>query len=138
MIFALSVEEAADVHKSQYGDHDKEDNGDKNIKDACALVDVLVNLSSSHLSKLAVLSLDLKLGHFAVVKAHDCQTDDEYEGKERVEVEGDRSYEKLKSRHISRNLGGHVTGDSRRPGGDWSNHANGSRSRVDKVSKLSP
>ena len=136
IVFALSVEEAADVHKSQYGDHDKEDNGDKNIKDACALVDVLVNLVGSHLAKLTVLSLDLKLGHFAIVEAHNCQTDDEYESKERIEVEGDRSYEKLKSRHISRNLGGHVTGDSRRPGGDRSDHAYGSRGRVDNVGKL--
>ena len=82
---------------------------------------------------VTVLRLDFKLGHFAVIKAHQSQRDDEYQGQQGIEVIGNCLDEQLKARvRFALN----ATGNGSGPRGDGSNHANGRGGRVNDVGKL--
>ncbi len=61
IVFGVCGEEAADVHKSEYGNYYQNDYGNDDIEDGSAVVDGLVDLVGADLTALAVLRLDLEL-----------------------------------------------------------------------------
>ncbi len=84
-------------------------------------------------AEVAVLCLDFKLAHFAVVKAENGKSDNEYERHERIEVERNRADENFDTGIC---FGINVTRNCSCPRGNGSDHANRCCCCVDDVREL--
>ena len=129
-------EEAANVEEGENADGYENDNGEKKVENDSAGICLFLFNAFALAAEVEVAFKCVKLvsSHGAVVKLHKNDSDDEYEGKDRVEVVGDSLDKESKAVDVACILC--IVCNCSSPGGDRCDHTNGGCGSVDEVSKL--
>ena len=129
-----AVKNTADVNEGKNGANDECDDGEDQVKNdtlGVGLVSRGNGFAFNGVDLTGLFNLIFAHTHFAVVEADQCNSNDEYEGEDCVEVVGDCGNEELETLAFLS-----VGGNCCCPAGDRSDHADGSRGGVNKVSEL--
>ena len=127
---AAHKEQAA--HAADHQDHDgKNQVDDLALSTGCRLIFQGFFFGTVVLD--ALHGLQFKLGHLAVVEAHDGNGHDEHQGHEGIEVERNCTDKELQAA-----VGAvfHAAGNGGGPGGNGGDHAHGSSRCIDEIGKL--
>ena len=130
---ACAVPEAADIHHADDAEYYKYDDRNEHIPNAGVLNVVFFIVADG--AKLALKCLHLGLGHGAVIKAHNGDRNDEYDGQQGIEIVGNGLNEKLDAGDAGvKILRGRGNGSC--PGGHGRDHAYRRGSRVNNICEL--